>query len=351
MSGDKRECEYTNTPILISKWFFIILFTHFFYFTSTAQTNYNDKLAEAASAYDNGDISKVIELANVCLSSSEISDKAQAYRLLAMAYLINNQSSDALNAAVKMLELNPRYKPDLLKDPKEFTQLLSKIDVVPAFSLGLAGMYGLNSTHVNVIGFYAPADYTKSYSSGTGSHFRFAINYNFNNTHGLEFNIMPQTSRYSLNYEVFEKQYKVSEILRTINFPLFYKFNFRKGKAVRLFAGAGFYSSVLLHSYNDFIISSPEGKQEIKHYGSRTRRNTFNYGVAANAGVNIKFREGHITAGICYFKALSNFTDAGSRYKNPVLVYDYLYLDDDFRMDSFMFSVGYSKYLNFKVRK
>jgi hypothetical protein len=70
----------------------------------------------------------------------------QAYRLLAMAYLVNNDKENAQDAVAKMLNLNPTYRPSKLKDPVELIKLISGITVIPKFTLSLAVSAGTNTS-------------------------------------------------------------------------------------------------------------------------------------------------------------------------------------------------------------
>ncbi len=109
---------------------FIAFFALYFTFTilSQAQETCAEKLVKANTYFELGRFGEAIRLAKTCATpSNKVSERWQAYRILAMAYIINNQLDSGRWAAENMLELNPTYKPSALKYPKNFITLLSTI--------------------------------------------------------------------------------------------------------------------------------------------------------------------------------------------------------------------------------
>jgi hypothetical protein len=322
--------------------------------TSTlfAQQSCQDKLLEAAKSYNVGNIANTIELASSCVLSEDVSDQWQAYRLLAMSHLANQQKEKALAAAENMLERYPLYEPNLLEDPKDFTTLLKEINLIPKFSLGLNVNYGVNWSNPVVTGSYTPAPYDeKRYSSKGGYQFGIVIGYNISERHSLDFSLINRSRKYGMSYSVFGSDYQIDETVKSIDFPLMYSYTFFPRKRLRASVSGGAFASTLINSFNDLQLNNPEESREIKHYSSMVRRNTFQYGICGGVSLIYKLKKAHISANATYYRNLSNLTLESGRYDNPTLIYDFFYLDDDLQLDNIAVSFGYHLYLNYKISK
>lgn len=311
-----------------------------------------EKLLRAASAYNQGNFELTFQLANSYKTSPDESDQVQAYRLLSMMYLAILQKDKAIEAAEKMLTIQPEYEPDLLNDPKEFTLLLKQVNIIPKFTFGLSAMYGFNWTTVNVQGFYAPADYKKSYKGKKGYQIGAVFGYNLNEKQSLQLNILNKLRNYELDYIVFGNQVKIEENIQSFDLPIMFGYTFFPQNRMKLKFSAGPYGGFTFQSYNNLNISNAERNTEVKHYSSKARRNLWNYGICAGIGTTVNaFKKGHVSFSLLYFKSVSNIAKAVTRYDNPTLIYDYNYIDDDMYLDNLSLSIGYHYYFNYKLQK
>lgn len=262
---------------------------------ANAQETCPEKLIQAASNFDQGRIDEAIDLCNSCKTSENLSDRWQAYRLLSMAYLVNNQPKEARTAAEFMLEIHPVYEADLLNDTKEFTQLLGQIEIIPKFSLGITAMYGANYSIPNVTGFYAPTDYVKDYKNIMGSQMGVVMGYNPGSRHRIDLTLMSKTRKYGMSYTAFDNAIEIEETLRTFDFPILYHYSLIPKNAIKVGVSVGGYGSILLNSFNDLSLVNSEASHEVKHYSSKTRRNVFNYGLCGGIEVTKKVKTGRFS--------------------------------------------------------
>jgi Neuraminidase (sialidase) len=66
--------------------------------------------------------------------------------------------------------------------------------------------------------------------------------------------------------------------------------------------------------------------------------------LIASAGIKVKdvIGRGYIFFNIRYSYGLNNIVNSKNRYSNPVLMYNYLYIDNNYKINSFQYSIGYS---------
>src|SRR5690606_1268010 len=79
-------------------------------------------------------------------------------------------------------------------------------------------------------------------------------------------------------------------------------------------------------------------------------RNMFNVSVVAGLGAKFRLGRNFLIVEARYNRFLLNSVNKTNRYSNPELVYQFAYVDNDYRMDNFSLSVGFEKSF-YKPRK
>ncbi len=127
MSNRKQQLKHSFHFLGILS--FLILMIVLNSFPAHSQTLSNEKLTEAQNKYELGFFHQTISLLDSCLEANVFTDKttkAEAYALLARAYIAEDYHNKAEGAINKLLELNVNYQPTATKDQK-FMTLTSKI--------------------------------------------------------------------------------------------------------------------------------------------------------------------------------------------------------------------------------
>jgi len=88
-------------------------------------------IKEADKSYSLGSFQKVIDNLQPCVNAG-ISDtlKVEAYRLLSKTYIAIDDDSSAVDAASKLLQIQPDFQPDNLSDPLKFIELIEKLKLL-----------------------------------------------------------------------------------------------------------------------------------------------------------------------------------------------------------------------------
>ena len=74
----------------------------------------------------------------------------------------------------------------------------------------------------------------------------------------------------------------------------------------------------------------------------------------AGAGINYKVKKGNVFLDLRYNYGFQNIVKTEQRYQNDLnndLLYRYYYLDDDFKLNNFAFTIGYAYNIYKPVKK
>lgn len=327
------------------------LFLLFFWSSLKAQSCLENlytanKLLDAGNT--NGCLSLVLQCSN---KNNDESIRWQAYRLMSIAYLLKGNTDSSKIASENMLDINPTYQPNLLKDPKEFINQLKSIVIIPKFTFGMAVSLGTNTTFVDIINGYVVSDYNKTYT--TRSSFQFGTNIGFYLTPklALDMGLLATRKSYYINYKFSNWKVGINERLTYLDVPLTMKYILRPQKRLRFFVQGGIFGGYLLYSSNDFKSKYTNQEQEynLTKLNSLDRRTRFNLGITGGLGAYFNLNTGFVSLQANYYHSFSNITNTNKRYDYTEQIYTYYYVDDDIILHNLAVSVGYSHNLNYKV--
>jgi outer membrane protein W len=327
----------------------IIILT--FLATNLIGQNCADNISQATIFYNQGQFNKAIEKVSPCKTSEDKTERWKAFRLLAMAYLGNEDNAKAREAAREMLKLNPRYKASTLNDPKDLIKLLSSITVIPKLSLGLAFSSGINATIPEITDAFMVTDMTKTYTGRNSFQFGLSSSYQFNENFALNLTVMSSSKSYDIDYSFGNWELEAEEKLTYLNIPIMLRYVPKVKSRVRPFVQAGGFAGFLMYSDNSFYAKfKPSGESySLEHINSSERRNKVDFGLSGGVGAYYKLGDGQLFFQANYFHSMNNAVKSENRYQYDELLYSYHYLDDDFKLHNITFGIGYSLYLNYKV--
>jgi len=316
-----------------------------------AQDNCSGAILNAKAFYDQGKLREVISELTPCLTHSfDRTNLWQGYQLLALSYLALNDPADARKAAEDMLENNPQFQASLLKDPKDFIDLVNSIVVIPKFSLGLSGSVGINNSYFDVGTRYEISDYTKTYKSSAGYQLGIFGGYNIDKHLDFGIGIYDSYKNYGISYITNGFKVNDNEKLSYIEIPLTIKYTIGK-YWLKPYLETGAFEGFLVSANSDFsskYISTGEQFSD-NNVSSENRRNKTNYGLIAGCGITCKFGPGHFLLDLRYCYGLTNIVNGNNRYTDENLYFKYYYLDDDLKISNVLLSFGYVYYVNYKV--
>jgi hypothetical protein len=144
------------------KYYSLIIITAFTVLGSLNKTNAQclENLRQARTIYDEGRLHEIYDVLKGCLEGDNLNEeeKTEAYRLIILSYIYQDQPLKADEAMLGLLHMNKLYKTDPETDPNELINLYGTFRTDPIYRYG--GKFNVNYSLVNVINTYSigPSD-------------------------------------------------------------------------------------------------------------------------------------------------------------------------------------------------
>ena len=135
-----------NIPGLV---FALLIFACLPLFPVYSQEDCSTKIQEAQRYYDQGMIDEIPSMLAPCMADGfNRTQKIEAYKLIIMSYLFDENQFEAEKTMLEFLKKYPEYE-IMPNDPVEFVYLFESYRTASVFSFGLSG--GLNFTDPRII--------------------------------------------------------------------------------------------------------------------------------------------------------------------------------------------------------
>jgi hypothetical protein len=322
-----------------------------FPFTALAQKDCGKTLQEARNQYDLGMIDEIPKMLAPCMQEGFTrAQKIEAYKLLILAYLFDDDQFDAEKTMLEFLKKYPEYE-IMPNDPVEFIHLFESYRTTSEFSVGIIA--GLNLTDPRIIEPYSLLNRTTSECTNkmlTGYQVGLATGRYLTKKMMLNIELQMAQHHYSFTdidtltkedgVDRLDESYTFEEKLKRVSLPVTILYEINDGKLL-YFIRAG--ASV---NYVFSASGQPSGinnKQPI--YGSETDmknyRKAFYFAAIAGIGMHYKIPRGFLAVDLRYSFGINNLVRSEKRYDNTYLYSQFKYLDDDFSLSSISLSLGY----------
>lgn len=351
----------------IYKWYFLFLLSSLTLAQSFAQENCVQILTQMIKKYENGaiDDEQFVKRLADCVETGNLdkTQKIQAYKYLTLIYLYQNENRLAIvtmeNFLQLILPIEPDYNPndkklDESKIP-EFIELYNRMRATPTHYLSFR--VGINTSTAQIIRtFSLDSDESEKPSYQLGIGFQAGIGVEIPLTADMQRTfITPELLFVARNYQFQDKvlgfaDVTMSESQYWLELPVTFRWYLNENKTRPFLFGGGAFQ--FLMSANATILRKDVfGNGQIREIPEKSislrspnLRKTLNGAVVAGGG--FKFRNflktgGDLTVEARYTLSLANVVKTQNRIANEELIYDYGYIDNDFRVQSFGFSLTY----------
>lgn len=318
---------------------------------SGQNTNCSEVLTKAQDTYKEGRIDEIAELLKPCLETGLAKqEKIEAYRLLTLTYLYFNEREQAQNAMTNLLKNDPEYKLRQ-NDPTEFVNLYNSFRTTPIFLIG--AKLGINGLDIDVKKNFSldnSAERRGKYESEIGIQGGFMIQFPLTKRVFVLSELLYSVHSYTYTDKLFGyASLEFPEKQVHLGLPVLFNYNFGKNPKWIPYINLGGSVSYLL-SANAIPVRVDEtgdnNQREITQgeIPIASLRQKVNFNLLAGAGLKVKdiLGRGYLLFDIRYSHGLNNVVNEKERYSNDDLMYNYLYVDNNFKINSFQYSVGYS---------
>lgn len=325
---------------------FFILALLLIIFTIKAQDDCGSKLVDAQKLYRQGIIEEIPQMLKPCIETGFTRiQRNEAYKILILTYLFDGDQLNAENTMIEFLKKNPEYE-IMPNDPVEFVSLFETFRTLSVFSFGLK--FGPNFTNARVIEHYSALnlDHTNSRDvTGGGYHVGLSINRYIARRIFLNLGLNYIHSSYKFIEENVSNVNAPEPMKTTIGFkeslnryelPLSvgYEFEYSPFNYI-LSTGASIYK-IFKASGIPEILKVPKAEVSMTDY-----RKSVMFSYHISMGLKYKVPRGYLAFDMRYQIGINNIVNTGLRWKNPELLHQYNYVDDDFALNSFSISFGY----------
>lgn len=312
-------------------------------------------LKEAHELYDIGRIHEVPPLLDSCMQNGfSRAEKIQAYRLLILSYLFQDEDSKAEENLLSLLRLDPDYKVNEAIEPAEFVNLYNTYRTLPLVSIGLVG--GVNQSRISLKQEISTDNSNTSdpdYSPGFGYQFGVMADILLKENYQLTTALLFSGKKYAMDNEGMfgYTNLNIVESQNWLELPVTFKYNFGKKKFVP-FVQAGLSGNLFLSSSAILTRVSIENDNDASgpSVDLSKLRKKLNYSAVFGAGARYKIGYGYVVLDIRYNLGLANMVNVENRYSNSELIYYYGHIDGDYKLNNINVSVGYLKSL-YKPKK
>lgn len=318
-------------------------------------------LSEAEKRFEAGRLYDVDKLLQQCLSGEFTREEMKrAYRLLTLTHLFLDQPGEADRTYLSLLKLSPEYQPNPAVDPIELFYLHEQFMTTPCWSITM-GSAGLNMTFVDPYNSYTTDGYNrniigseisqhpergKRYLPALGLSVGAGIELSLSRKFTAGAEALFHQNRFKLRQNLLgHVNLSFEEEQLNLELPLYVKYSIRDGKLKPYILGGAGVKMSLMSKAKKLNISRDE--KALPDSGpdillNNIRRN-MGYGLLFGVGIKYKIGINYLTCEIRQNVGLKNFSSRDRRYLNPDLLYKYMYVDDDMRMNNFLFKVSYVK--------
>ena len=320
------------------------------------QNSCANTLYEANKSYEAGDFAKSVTQLLPCLKSGFHKDqRVEGYRLLALDYIYLNQPQQADTAVKNLLNNDNNYKlfPLYLNDPAGLTKIINTYDVTPLFTIEVP-LIGINFANVNLTSNKAVTNSSASYQPLTGIHFGLEGDYDIWKDLHISAGIMWMGISYEHDFDsVAGWKQKYTENLNYVHVPVSARYYFMKPDApLRPYVEAGASFDFLASASANIVnTDNTTGNTNSTSLNPISRRNSENTSILYGVGFNYRAAIGWFTFNARYMLGLSPIVNPNNRYNNIDFIFNYQYVDDDFKLNNWQFTVGYVFPVLFKVQK
>lgn len=315
-------------------------------YVARGQSTCPQTLRLAQSIYEQGRLHELPQLLEHCLQDGGFNDeeKVSAYKLLTLTYIYLEEPVKADEMMLALLRTDTEFKVNDDVDPAEFVALYKTFRTYPIYRIG--GKLGATASQATVVS----SDYA---NDGTTT-----AKYNFGFTGSItaEIPLAGKLRRFTLNPELAFQLISSNGLNKKdtslitpateggawISLPVLLQYNIHEGKLTNYYVSAGVSADYLL-SASKRIVSNREGNSAVDEnsFSINQQRNRFNAGALISGGFKRKIGKGFLIVELRYKMGLMPLSDKSDTYENPVLVFDYKYVDGIYKLNTLSASVGY----------
>jgi len=321
----------------------ILIVLSFIFKPAYSQIDCGAKIQEAQRYYDQGMIEEIPNMLSSCMADGFTrTQKIEAYKLIIMSYLFDENQFEAEKTMLEFLKKYPEYE-IMPNDPVEFVYLFESYRTASVFSFGITG--GVNLTDPRIIEPFTTADFreaTLKNIAKPGFQIGVGVERYMSRKLLLNLEMYLTLNHYEFSDEIENNYVTFTEKLLSIEIPvtLSYEFTLQKTHFIaRVGVSAAKITNASGQPVRKFSGDAQEltgGDIDITGY-----RKQMMYNGIAGIGVRYKIPRGILAIDLRAKMGINNIVISDKRMDNNLMLNRYYYEDDDFSLNTLSLSLGY----------
>lgn len=306
------------------------------------------KLKAGNASYERNEFDRAIVQLNEVLDKCRLDnqEKIGVYKILILSFISIDNLEEANRLASQIMKIDPNFKPDKTRDDPRLSGIFLKFKPTPISRIGF--YTGLNLSSIKVQNTYSVFHNDSDpnlgkYSSKTGFDIGFYGEHAITGRYWVGVGLGFQNSGYSHTlFNVESTTIHYSERLSYLTVPIQIKREFGSGNFTPWVSAGGNFS---------YLISAI-GTSERDDVKDLTDRRDYRYklipAITGSLGVSYNKHGMLINAGIGYIFNFRQQNNPEFRFSDPINVFKYYYVDDDFILNTINFHIGISQTIGYK---
>ncbi len=311
----------------------------------------SESLDEARRLFDSGKLEKVEPTLEPCMKDGFTkSQKTEAYQIIILTQQYDNRPADAEETFLELLEHDPEFEVNEENTPEELLHLVNKHHAPPVWNAGLIfGPVITNARRTNSYSTGNASNETKEYTSNSLGYV-IGVKVNRFITKDIEIGAEIQLMRQSFKSTSDQFGFATIESAETqdwVQLPIMGTYDFSHGK------WEPYVSLGVVPAY--MIAANAEIKRTVNSGANSglgdvtgpdidmiSQRNQFNIASLFAAGVKYKIPRAFLLLEARHSWYFLNQVKSEERFKNPELLYQYYYVDDNFNIGNIQIMLGFT---------
>jgi hypothetical protein len=348
----------TNQTLILLRILFVALLGSISFIAYSQETGTcAEKLKNAQSYFDKGQVEQIPSLLKDCLKSGfKREEELTAYKLLIQTFLLNDKIEQADSTMYEFLKKNPEYQLSPT-DHSSFVYLFNNFKVKPVVQIGIHA-----GTNVPFLTFVTPTltagenkNSDSKFSSNIGNLF-FSVESKFKITNKLELGFEVGYSQMKFSNKINYMGFTVinyNESQQRIELPVYALYDFTSFGKFTLYGRAGIGAAYTLGVTATATSSptDPDNKNSRTGKSLNRKDSRVEFDCFGHLGAGLKYK---IPKGFLSVELRSNFGIFEQNVPGGLTIpegdFYYLWRDPNFRLNAFNINVGYT-YIFYKPSK
>lgn len=319
------------------------------------QSSCSESLMSATELYNEGIIEDIPNILTPCIEEGFTkNEKIEAYKLMILAYLFDDNQYEAEKTMLAFLKDFPEYelRPN---DPIEFVYFFNTYETIPIISFGF--FMGGNLSNPLITQAYTAGNFNDQNAGNIiGPGYEIGLNINRKITEKITIHLDMIFAGYNYTFtdrifDITEIKMRESSTLLSAPLSVTYEFTDMDNRPfVRLGGGVNYLlNSAFTPSRTN--IQGESGDVTGADIDIMEHRQTINYYALVGGGYRVQLGNGDLTFNARMNIGLYNIVNEDTRYTNQTLWHRYYFIEDDFILTNLSITVGYNISLFKPVKK